>query len=254
MLHPELVEAATLRANAPSRTLCIAVLLSDAGEPLDMEIFSATTNIVRLSYTDAQAALDGEGEHSEALRTLQKLTSAFRRFRSSEAHALFRLVRAPKIRVENGIVRLVHEEAADAHALVEDAMVLAGHCVAVWAHAERLPIAYRTQVAPDEVTDESYEGLVLALRRLHTMSAAVLSASPSPHYTLNLQFYSRVTSPLRRYADLVTHWQILAKLRGQEVPFAADDLEARLQYVLFFEILQDICPYDIGTCIMSANR
>jgi exoribonuclease-2 len=41
-----------------------------------------------------------------------------------------------------------------------------------------------------------------------------LVGEPAPHFGLGLPIYTRTTSPLRRYSDLLVHQQIRAFLRG----------------------------------------
>jgi exoribonuclease-2 len=41
--------------------------------------------------------------------------------------------------------------------------------------------------------------------------------TPAPHAGLGLSFYSQVTSPLRRYSDLVAHEQLRAFINGEHV-------------------------------------
>jgi len=46
------------------------------------------------------------------------------------------------------------------------------------------------------------------------------------HIPIGLENYARVTSPLRRYPDFITHYQIKAMLRGgkKELPFTFEEL------------------------------
>ena len=41
--------------------------------------------------------------------------------------------------------------------------------------------------------------------------------TPAPHAGLGVSFYSQVTSPLRRYSDLIAHQQLRAFIAGQKV-------------------------------------
>ena len=56
--------------------------------------------------------------------------------------------------------------------------------------------------------------LVSAYSRIFSSQRSTLSTdSPAPHAGLGLDAYVQSTSPIRRYSDLVAHWQVKAKLR-----------------------------------------
>jgi hypothetical protein len=48
---------------------------------------------------------------------------------------------------------------------------------------------------------------------------------PVPHGVLGIPGYVQFTSPIRRYVDLLAHYQIKAFLRGESPPYSAGDLE-----------------------------
>jgi exoribonuclease-2 len=52
-----------------------------------------------------------------------------------------------------------------------------------------------------------------------------VTTSAAPHATLGLDAYAQVTSPIRRYLDLVNQRQISAAVRGQEPPYTAQQLQ-----------------------------
>ena len=57
-------------------------------------------------------------------------------------------------------------------------------------------------------------GLVAAYSRIFSSQRSTLSTlGPSSHAGLGLEAYVQSTSPIRRYSDLVAHWQVKAKLR-----------------------------------------
>jgi exoribonuclease-2 len=59
------------------------------------------------------------------------------------------------------------------------------------------------------------------------MRPRTLSVKPGRHWGLGLDIYTQVTSPLRRYTDLLAHIQIRALLRGGQ-PLSGDEVLARL--------------------------
>ena len=111
-------------------------------------------------------------------------------------------------------------------------MVLAGEAAARWAFDRGLPFPYYSQEAPG-----SREGLPSGLagefakRRL--MRAGMAGVQPRAHQGLGVTMYAQITSPLRRYADLLGHQQLraaLARERGGTTAEAldADELSMRL--------------------------
>jgi len=72
---------------------------------------------------------------------------------------------------------------------------------------------------------------VAALYRVQSVGKVRMSVHPEPHEGLGLACYAWLSSPLRRYVDLVNQWQLVAALGGRRPPFArnADALLAALR-------------------------
>uniref|UniRef100_A0A7S0R207 RNB domain-containing protein n=1 Tax=Pyramimonas obovata TaxID=1411642 RepID=A0A7S0R207_9CHLO len=64
------------------------------------------------------------------------------------------------------------------------------------------------------------------------MTASTTSTQPARHSSLGLEAYVQVTSPIRRYADLLAHYQLKAYLHGRPLPFTADELNQHIQRCL----------------------
>ena len=56
------------------------------------------------------------------------------------------------------------------------------------------------------------------------MPKSEMSITPLRHAGLGLNTYTQATSPIRRYSDLLTHFQLKAHLRGEVLPFSAEQL------------------------------
>ena len=76
---------------------------------------------------------------------------------------------------------------------------------------------------------------VAAIYRVQSTGKVRLSVHPEPHEGLGLACYAWMSSPLRRYVDLVNQWQLAAALAGRRVPFARNS-EALLSTVRAFEL------------------
>ena len=72
---------------------------------------------------------------------------------------------------------------------------------------------------------------VAGIYRVQSTGKVRLSVHPEAHEALGVSCYAWMSSPLRRYVDLVNQWQLLAALGGRRAPFTrtSDALLATLQ-------------------------
>jgi exoribonuclease-2 len=61
---------------------------------------------------------------------------------------------------------------------------------------------------------------VAAIYRVQSVGKVRMSVHPEPHEGLGVSCYAWMTSPLRRYVDLVNQWQLAAALGGSRAPFS----------------------------------
>jgi exoribonuclease-2 len=98
--------------------------------------------------------------------------------------------------------------------MVQEMMLLAGEAAAKFAYKHKIPFPYASQEAPDFPPDLP-DGLAGEFQRVKCMQKKTISTAPGVHSGLGLTMYSQVTSPLRRYGDLVAHQQLRAFLDGR---------------------------------------
>ena len=116
-------------------------------------------------------------------------------------------------------------------ASVAELMVMAGRVAAQWCKARRIPVFYTgslpdpllesisvdfyNQVARPAIDRYGYAPIPLRTKYAALQPGAQYLSEPTPHDRMGIDAYVRVTSPLRRWADLVTHWQIEAAIRKE---------------------------------------
>jgi exoribonuclease-2 len=120
-----------------------------------------------------------------------------------------------KLTVDRGQVAILPILSLRSRALVEEAMILTGAETARFAIQRGICLPFSQQDAVE--TNDRPENLsgMFALRRFLKRSRQ--RSSPLPHHGLGLSAYTQVTSPLRRYLDLVGHQQLRAALKGQPI-------------------------------------
>jgi exoribonuclease-2 len=76
---------------------------------------------------------------------------------------------------------------------------------------------------------------VAAIYRVQSVGKVRFSVHPEAHEGLGVSAYAWMSSPLRRYVDLVNQWQLLAALRGERAAFARNS-DALLSALRAFEV------------------
>jgi RNB domain len=105
-----------------------------------------------------------------------------------------------------------HNKDMDSSSVVEHTMLLAGESAAKWCKDREIPIFFQAATPHPLWPVSKLNQLDDADFRLEP--AAGMSSSPIPHWTLNMWQYTKLTSPLRRYPDLVNQWQIQGYLEA----------------------------------------
>src|SRR6056300_627675 len=106
--------------------------------------------------------------------------------------------------------------------MVTDAMLMAGEAVSLFAEQNDIAIPYVVQPQPEELRDPQTLSEMCAYRRLFKPSQTALQ--PGRDFGLGLDPYTRATSPLRRYSDLLVHQQLRAFISGTPLISEADML------------------------------
>ncbi|HEY8249609.1 MAG TPA: RNB domain-containing ribonuclease, partial [Burkholderiales bacterium] len=76
---------------------------------------------------------------------------------------------------------------------------------------------------------------VAAIYRVQSTGKVRFSVHPEPHEGLGVASYAWMSSPLRRYVDLVNQWQLAAALAGRRPPYARNS-DALLAALRAFEV------------------
>jgi len=92
-------------------------------------------------------------------------------------------------------------------------MMLAAESVGRWFRERDIPACFSGALTHPEFPLSKLNTMDRYERFLSPM--ATLSSSPVPHVMLNVAQYLRFTSPLRRFTDLLSHWQVDAYLKAE---------------------------------------
>lgn len=110
--------------------------------------------------------------------------------------------------------------------MIREMMLIAGEATARFAFKNRIPFQYVSQDKP-EFPSTLPEELAGEYRKRRSMRARKVGTIPADHAGLGIGMYAQVTSPLRRYGDLVGHQQLHRFLSGEPL-MDTDDMLMRI--------------------------
>jgi exoribonuclease-2 len=190
-----------------SPALSIGFALSESGEPEDVEVTPSWVRVERISYTTADQRLQ-----EAPFAQLFDKSRIYHQRRMAAGAASIRLPEV-KLKVKDDRVEIHPLPRLESREMVTDLMLMAGEAIASYCQTQEIPIPYATQAPPDEPSMPEDMAGMYAYRRF--FKPTQIKTQPEPHSGLGLAIYSRTTSPLRRYSDLLTHQQLRAHLAGQ---------------------------------------
>ena len=217
MLPETLIQRFGLGLEERSPALSFHLRPEPSGGAALIDIAVSTVAVTRLTYGKAELQLESGNDSLAALKEVAD-RSAGRRLAAGAVAIDWPEV---DIRADAGsspaaidIYPLVRRAS---RGLVAELMILAGEGAAKYAADHGLPFPFVLQETVETPEDPGAGwGLAgaLALRR-RQLPARSSATKVGRHAGLGVEAYSRVTSPLRRYLDLVAHQQLRLHLRGE---------------------------------------
>jgi exoribonuclease II len=218
MIPPVLSEGlCSLVVGDKRRAISFLVRIDELGTVQDYEIVPSVIQVERrLSYDLVDQLLE-EGE--EELAILQGIADKiFRRRLDWGAFFIPRPERVVRVNRGKEIIIFKRERESPSQKMVSEFMILANCLAAQFLKQSGIPAIYRSQMEPREKPPpmEKFDPLqAFRLRRI--MNRVEVSTRPLRHAGLGVEAYLTLTSPLRRFYDLLNEQQLLGALRRDPI-------------------------------------
>ncbi len=208
MLPQSITHQLGLGLQEQSPALSISFRLTADAEIVDISVDLTTIKATRHSY--------GEIDHLLSEQPFADLADVAQRFRRRREDFGAKGIDLPEvsIRVVDGRVVVRPLDRSGSREMVTDVMLMAGEAVARYCLQNQIPIPFATQPPPESELQTGGLAAMYACRRLFQPSRH--KTMEEQHSGLGLEAYCRVTSPLRRYLDLVAHQQLRSHLLGTD--------------------------------------
>ncbi|MEE9369271.1 MAG: RNB domain-containing ribonuclease [Pontiella sp.] len=219
-----------------SPALSFKIGVEEDGTPTCLKITPSWIRVQRLSYSSANQEME-----TAPFSEMRVITEQFRERRIDQGAAEINL---PEVKLKTTVDAELYNLSAQhelsvktpddftveiselprlkSRDMVTDAMLMAGEAIAGFLIKNEIPAPFACQPPPDEPATPSTMAESFAYRRKFKRSG--LHLDPDWHAGLGLERYTRSTSPLRRYSDLLVHQQIRAFISGEPGISEADML------------------------------
>ncbi|KAI5391757.1 ribonucleotide-diphosphate reductase subunit rnr1, variant 2 [Lathyrus oleraceus] len=225
----------SLRQGELCNAVTVSVVLHDDGSIAECSVFNSVIKpTYMLTYESASELLHLNLEEEVELRILSEAANLRLKWRRQQG-AVETTTIETRIKVskpedpEPSINLYVENQADPAMRLVSEMMILCGEAIAIFGSRNSIPLPYRGQPQSHlNISEFSHlpEGPVRSFALIKIMRAAEFDfRKPARHGILGVPGYVQFTSPIRRYLDLLSHYQLKAFLRGETPPFTSDELE-----------------------------
>lgn len=209
--------------------LSFGVILDPTGAIQDICIHPTQIKpTYRLTYEDVDEMLELGVKAEPELPAIATWVKRRRDWRSAQGAISINMPES-SIKVHEDQIQIQVVNDSPARNLVAEMMILAGEAAARYGQTHNLALPYRSQPQPELPPAEELFQLPAgpvrdcAIRRC--MPRSEVSITPGRHASLGLEAYSQATSPIRRYMDLLCHFQLKAHLRGDPPSFSEETLK-----------------------------
>jgi exoribonuclease-2 len=210
-LFPDVLsEVLSLSIDSSRPALVFSLDITRDGELQRYEAtLQSTTLSAKLSYEAADASLSSRDV--AALSHLLAAALALKQKREERgANSFTSTELLPQ--VEAGEITLKRFVPTPARDMVSELMIAANHAAAQILARTQTPAFYRSQTR------------LTVSPGVYRMSRPEISSKPKPHAGLGVSSYVQITSPIRRYNDLLLQRQLIASLQKETPPHDASTL------------------------------
>tara|TARA_Y100001968_G_scaffold273784_1_gene266610 strand:- start:570 stop:1844 length:1275 start_codon:yes stop_codon:yes gene_type:complete len=199
--------------------LSLGVVFNDDGSVLSSEIVQSLIKVnYPLNYAEADELIDYAPKEEEDLSIISTILQKRKCWRKNLG-AIEILETYGKIIVQDNIPTIKIIDPTLSRELISEAMILYGDLISDYTKTNKIPVPYRVQESTSKVSKDSFKNIEnkvlnnFLLKK--SMGKTYYSINAMKHSGLGLSSYIHATSPIRRYTDLIVHYQLNRHLNNK---------------------------------------
>ncbi|AYQ56062.1 Exoribonuclease R [Bathymodiolus thermophilus thioautotrophic gill symbiont] len=209
MLPTSVTDATALGASDTSNALSFSFEFD--GENINnIKVVQSVISVTNTTYEEVDEML--AANTNADLTQIKAIGAAHKKFRDS-CGAINLHLPSVDVKVIDNKVSIAPQASSASRDLVAEMMVMAGRTMAQFTSDNLIPVPYALQdkgdFSEEFLANKDTLTLSESFLAIKNFKRSATSVKPLLHYGLGLPAYLRVTSPMRRYYDLLAHQQII---------------------------------------------
>lgn len=225
MLPPELSQGVlSLKQDCDRGAISLLARFDNYGNLLEYRL---TPSLIRVRRQLTYDYVNEQYRDDPELGELYRLTQIMHQKRIDQGALILSLPEA-NIRTDSNGAVFVHmlEQDSPSRMIVAELMIYYNWMIATFCHDNNIPTLYRCQEEPLERVDpEGKDPVHFVFEQRRKLQPLLVGTEPGPHRGLGLDVYTNVSSPIRRYLDLVVQRQIRGFLLDGKPQYSEEELE-----------------------------
>lgn len=174
----------------------------------DIKIIQSNIKVENITYDIADKILLENSDLSE----LNNIAKKYKQFRDENLAIKLELPNI-NLKILDDKVDITQQNFSPSREMIAEIMIITGRAIAQFALEKDIPMPYVTQDRgnfSDDITANKHNlTLSQMFSAMRCFKKSKISTKASIHFSLGLESYIRITSPIRRYLDLVAQQQIV---------------------------------------------
>lgn len=200
-------EALSLKEGCDRPAISLLVVLDHEANLLESRFVPSLIRVEKQwTYDEVNQSFDREPLFGE----MERLSRLLRQKRLKQGALVLSLPEiAVEVTPEGSIVLHKIDQDTPSRSMVAELMILYNWLAARFCKEHQIPAIYRCQEGPSErLSPEESNYIYYVFKQRRKLSPLSIHTEPKPHSSLGVDMYTTVTSPIRRYYDLLVQRQI----------------------------------------------